>query len=746
MRGYTNASGGSGSLEGITFDRESFIQYFESLGSINDVRDRMENFLSSVAYSFQSGTISADKIRTTGSNLMPRLDSFEDEIGRAIPSSPEESGLNNLVINFLQTHPLYPQPPHGDGVLQLTTEIGSGPFSIFLNPYRAEDSTWITVPKMNYWFSYYLYTSAPTNITGVIELVDALGSPVISVPFQITESNGWTRFSDDFELLSNNELSLKITIDQGGVTVYLDAIQLEHKTILNPSAPNDFSPGGKVIIEGGNIRAGSIFATDSIFADAAIVSANIDSLAANKIAAGRINTDIIQIGGEDNLMLMNDNKITFFQPVNGGEYAKVEIGKLTDAVLPEDQIWGLIVRNQDGSAALFDSNGITTDGINEGLRLAKIIDYNDIDDIYNIKGQYVSVDGSTLVSETVVASKLYAGDVEANKIQGTNIAGDVITAEHLNAVITTGKRIMLGESVVTAGIDGAGVAASTVRFWAGSTWDNRNTAPFRVTQNGNLTATAATITGSITANSGYIGDSTNGWIINSSTIKSKNSTITLDSANNKLFSGTGTYNNSNTGFYMDGNGYFSLKDKLTFDGSTLNINGGGTFSGSIQIGSGESVFKADTNGIYLGNETFSSAEFRVTPAGALTATSANITGSVTMTSGSLSVVTGAYPTGKSFKVTNQGGVEATSATGFFSIGGATNNPLMSGVNIAYGSGGISFRNGTTKDDSGSEIAQIELDTSTGSLYAGTKSGYTTYYMVGYLNGSTLNLYNTGNLD
>tara|TARA_R110000737_G_scaffold345106_1_gene373217 strand:+ start:37 stop:3126 length:3090 start_codon:yes stop_codon:yes gene_type:complete len=54
----------------------------------------------------------------------------------------------------------------------------------------------------------------------------------------------------------------------------------------------------------------------------------------------------------------------------------------------------------------------------------------------------------------------------------------------------------------------------------------------------------------------------------------------------------------------------------------------GTLSNSIQIGSGESVFKADSNGVYLGNETFANAEFSVTPAGALKATSAEVTGSI----------------------------------------------------------------------------------------------------------------------
>ena len=47
----------------------------------------------------------------------------------------------------------------------------------------------------------------------------------------------------------------------------------------------------------------------------------------------------------------------------------------------------------------------------------------------------------------------------------------------------------------------------------------------------------------------------------------------INMASSKLFTGTGTYNNSNTGFYLDNNGQFSLKDKLAWDGTTLSISG-----------------------------------------------------------------------------------------------------------------------------------------------------------------------------
>ena len=67
----------------------------------------------------------------------------------------------------------------------------------------------------------------------------------------------------------------------------------------------------------------------------------------------------------------------------------------------------------------------------------------------------------------------------------------------------------------------------------------------------------------------------------------------------------------------------------------------GTLSSSIAIGTGNSIFKADSNGIYLGNATFASAPFRVTPAGALTATSATLTGSLTADSLDVTNITGA---------------------------------------------------------------------------------------------------------
>ena len=50
--------------------------------------------------------------------------------------------------------------------------------------------------------------------------------------------------------------------------------------------------------------------------------------------------------------------------------------------------------------------------------------------------------------------------------------------------------------------------------------------------------------------------------------------IVIDPSGPKLYQGTGTFNSTNTGFYLDNAGNFSLKNKLSFNGSTLSIEGG----------------------------------------------------------------------------------------------------------------------------------------------------------------------------
>ena len=53
----------------------------------------------------------------------------------------------------------------------------------------------------------------------------------------------------------------------------------------------------------------------------------------------------------------------------------------------------------------------------------------------------------------------------------------------------------------------------------------------------------------------------------------------IEMESNKLYIGTGAHNNTNTAFYVDNTGQFSLKDKLVWDGSNLAIEGSITITG-----------------------------------------------------------------------------------------------------------------------------------------------------------------------
>ena len=74
-------------------------------------------------------------------------------------------------------------------------------------------------------------------------------------------------------------------------------------------------------------------------------------------------------------------------------------------------------------------------------------------------------------------------------------------------LVTAGTIQLAGNvGAILAGITGQGTTSGSVRIWAGASFTNRETAPFRVTQGGTVTMTDANVTGTITANSGYIGN------------------------------------------------------------------------------------------------------------------------------------------------------------------------------------------------------------------------------------------------
>ena len=104
---------------------------------------------------------------------------------------------------------------------------------------------------------------------------------------------------------------------------------------------------------------------------------------------------------------------------------------------------------------------------------------------------------------------------QTKKVQGQsyNINDWVVAVDYDNTktvidggLVTSGTIQVAGDNKsILAGMTGQGTAANSIRFWAGASFENRATAPYRVMQDGSVVMSKATIEGVINAISGHIG-------------------------------------------------------------------------------------------------------------------------------------------------------------------------------------------------------------------------------------------------
>ena len=258
----------------------------------------------------------------------------------------------------------------------------------------------------------------------------------------------------------------------------------------------------------------------------------------------------------------------------------------TDVVISGD-----LVSTGTISADRLQIDGVTLDTVTEDGVTSLLIKSSGVDTAQiaesaittaRLSNDAVTVDkfANTLESTNYVADTsgwqiLTSGNVE---FQNAKITGEInATSGTLSSSIAIGT----GDNIFKA--DSNGIYLGDAIF---------ADAPFKVTPGGAVTATGVNITGTVDASTA----------------------LTFDGANV-----TGTLAAGN----LDVSGIITSGSLVT-DSATI--------ANDIRIGSGEAVFSADSAGIYLGNETFADAEFRVTPAGALTASSATLTGNVTASS------------------------------------------------------------------------------------------------------------------
>lgn len=138
------------------------------------------------------------------------------------------------------------------------------------------------------------------------------------------------------------------------------------------------------------------------------------------------------------------------------------------------------------------------------------------------------------------------------RASGTYVATDWAIAVYYDntkttidgGIVTSGTIQVAGDKkYILAGITGKGSSGDSIRFWAGTTFENRSIAPFRVQQNGKVYMKDAVVEGEINSIIGNIGK----WILSDGIIKSKASidekakvkipAIQLDSINGKILIG-----------------------------------------------------------------------------------------------------------------------------------------------------------------------------------------------------------------
>jgi hypothetical protein len=194
-------------------------------------------------------------------------------------------------------------------------------------------------------------------------------------------------------------------------------------------------------------------------------------------------------------------------------------------------------------------------------------------------GTLSAATGSFSGAITSTSGTIGGWTLAATNLQGTNTI--LSTTGYLS--LGTGNDIILINAV-----------DATYRLWVGHA--TASSAPFFVTKAGALTATNATITGAITATSGsFTGSITStsgtigGWTIAATNLQGTNTILSI-------------------------NGYLSL----------------GTGNDIVLVNAVDATYR-----LWVGHATASSAPFYVTKTGALVATNASITGTITSTSGTI---------------------------------------------------------------------------------------------------------------
>lgn len=220
--------------------------------------------------------------------------------------------------------------------------------------------------------------------------------------------------------------AIKVSADSGE----FDQLQAAIIDAINASIENAFIDGA--LIQDGTIREAHIF-------EATILDAFIHSLDAGKITTGKLRTNVVTLEGEDNHLSIVNNRIQILDKLdneNGEEptyYERVVIGDVNQ----DGSVYGMRIRGVDGESVLFDENGLTKEGLTDGIVDNDKLAENAVDNKNVIPG---SLQGDRLVADAITAREIMAKEITGDHIKSFSItANDAVFAEGTILAADIGK-------------------------------------------------------------------------------------------------------------------------------------------------------------------------------------------------------------------------------------------------------------------------------------------------------------------
>jgi hypothetical protein len=542
----------------------------------------------------------------------------------------------------------------------------------------------VAAPNLRFVLHTDIDAGATEQIVRIGNLYGILGNNQTDFGFATGRLNTGDRYlaynySRNLLALRGADISLK---DDAGVEVFRvwGVAEDDHQTgdarLGHPSGGNiqtvgsdvDFHAGGQRVLSltplGSRFR-GMIWSGTQPGPQVGIGEENGQGLIAARNAAG-VGQFVVRTGDENVHVHMGN-------PVTEGGYAQFADGEFTTDGVIRARAFELLGGGTIGSGVVLTNAGKFTAGTGNNVAV---------------------IDGED------AAWRIYAGHATpASAPFRVNQAGEAwLTNAHVTGEIAASAGAIGGWTINSAylvkdtgaGSTSAGLAPNDYPFYAGATYANRATAPFRVTPAGAMTATAGNIAGWTIA-SGHLyagaGASRAGmqpasypFYAGSETPASAPFRVTPAgalTASNATVTGTINANAGSIGGWALG------ASALTGGNATLHS------TGYLNLGTGNDIARLDaadaTYRLWVGHATASSAPFRVTKAGALTASNATITGTINANAGNIlgSLYVGASGNrlhldgaNKRFESTN-----FASGTSGFRIEGETGNAEFNNVAV-----------------------------------------------------------------